>query len=90
MRQYSWWTRAEYQERAAAAAAASGASNTRAFTLNRSFQPGMQSLAATTWTGDRQDCSHPTILSFIKGGQPWVTCDMTVRRRLAVATFARA
>jgi len=32
--------------------------NQRFFTINRAFTPGMQRYPATTWTGDRQDCSH--------------------------------
>lgn len=49
----------------------------RFWTLNRAFQPGMQRYPAVTWTGDRQDCSHETVLSFTVAGQPYTACDMT-------------
>ena len=37
----------------------------------------MQRLAATSWTGDRQDCSHATALTFTVAGQLYTSCDMT-------------
>lgn len=48
----------------------------RKFTINRSFQLGMQTLAASTWTGDNQDCAHENVLVSILSGQPYVSCDM--------------
>lgn len=49
----------------------------RHFTINRSFQAGMQSYPAISWTGDRQDCSHKTVLTFTTAGQLYTACDMT-------------
>ena len=51
--------------------------NQRFFTINRAFTPGMQRFPATTWTGDRQDCSHEVMLRFSMYGQPYHECDMT-------------
>jgi alpha-glucosidase len=51
-------------------------SGKRFFTINRSFQAGMQSYPAITWTGDRQDCSHKTVLTFTTAGQLFTACDM--------------
>jgi alpha-glucosidase len=51
--------------------------DTRHFTVCRSFQPGMQRVSASSWTGDRQDCSHATVLTFTTAGQPYTACDMT-------------
>jgi hypothetical protein len=49
----------------------------RHFTINRSFQAAMQTFPAITWTGDRQDCSHKTVLTFTTAGQLYTACDMT-------------
>lgn len=68
---YSWWNEAQTQQYATMLP------NQRHFTINRAFQPGMQRYPAVTWTGDRQDCSHATVLEFVRNGQPWVACDMT-------------
>jgi len=68
---YSWWNEAQQQMYAQALP------NQRFFTLNRAFQPGMQKYAAVTWTGDRQDCSHATVLTFTTAGQLYTACDMT-------------
>ena len=51
--------------------------NHRQFTLNRAFQPGMQRYAATTWTGDAQNCGLGYALQFALNGQPYTSCDMT-------------
>lgn len=51
--------------------------NQRHFTINRAFQPGMQTFPAITWTGDGQDCSHKNVLLFQKYGQLYTACDMT-------------
>ena len=51
--------------------------NKRHFTINRSFQAGMQAFPAVSWTGDRQDCSHKTVLTFTTAGQLFTACDMT-------------
>jgi alpha-glucosidase len=45
--------------------------------LNRAFQPGMQRNPSITWTGDRQDCSHATVLTFTTAGQLYTACDMS-------------
>lgn len=37
----------------------------------------MQRFPAVTWTGDRQDCAHKTVLTFTTAGQPYTACDMT-------------
>ena len=68
---YSWWNAAQ------AAAQAAVAPLKRFWSINRSFQPGMQTLAATTWTGDQQDCSHRKMLAFAIAGQLYSSCDMT-------------
>ena len=68
---YSWWNIAE------AAAQALVAPLKRFWSINRSFQPGMQTNAATSWTGDAQDCSHTKMLSFTTAGQLYHSCDMT-------------
>lgn len=68
---YTWWTQAQAAQFAAALP------NARSWTINRSFQPGMQRNAAVSWTGDQQDCSHHKTLLFTTGGQPYTACDMT-------------
>jgi alpha-glucosidase (family GH31 glycosyl hydrolase) len=68
---YSWWNAAQ------AAAQASVAPLKRFWSINRSFQPGMQTFAATSWTGDQQDCSHRKMLAFAVAGQLYSSCDMT-------------
>jgi alpha-glucosidase len=47
------------------------------FTINRAYTPGMQRFPAVTWTGDRQDCAHATVLQFTVAGQLFTACDMT-------------
>ena len=37
----------------------------------------MQRYAASTWTGDDQDCSHFKVLGYVAAGQPYHECDMT-------------
>lgn len=49
----------------------------RFWSINRSFQPGMQRNAAVSWTGDAQDCSHTKVLTFVTAGQLYAACDMT-------------
>jgi alpha-glucosidase len=68
---YTNWGRLEEEELAATRP------GQRFFSINRAFQPGMQRAPAVTWTGDRQDCSHPTVLQFTAAGQLWTACDMT-------------
>jgi alpha-glucosidase len=68
---YSWWNEAQV------AVANQVRPGKRFFTVNRAFQPGMQRYAASTWTGDDQDCSHPKVLGYVAAGQPWHECDMT-------------
>ena len=68
---YSWWNQAQV------AVQAQARPGKRFFTVNRAFQPGMQRYAASTWTGDDQDCSHPKVLGYVAAGQPWHECDMT-------------
>jgi alpha-glucosidase len=68
---YLWWNEAIASEMSMALP------NTRQFSINRAFQPGMQRFGTTTWTGDRQNCSHPVLLSFTTKGQLFPSCDMT-------------
>jgi alpha-glucosidase (family GH31 glycosyl hydrolase) len=68
---YTWWNAAQQLEYAQALP------GQRFWTLNRAFQPGMQRFPAVTWTGDRQDCAHDTVLTFTTAGQPYTACDMT-------------
>ena len=68
---YLWWGDAQ------AAMFAAVRPGERMTSLNRAFQPGMQRNAAITWTGDRQDCRHATVLHFTTSGQPYTACDMT-------------
>lgn len=68
---YTWWNAAQ---KAMVDAVLPGK---RHFTINRSFQAGMQTFPAITWTGDRQDCSHATVLTFTVAGQLYTACDMT-------------
>ena len=68
---YLWWNMAQQEQFAAVRP------NTRFFSLNRAFQPGMQRYAAATWSGDRQDCSHRMLIRFAMYGQPYAACDMT-------------
>jgi alpha-glucosidase len=68
---YHYWNLAQQQQWAKARP------NERFFTINRAFTPGMQRFPATTWTGDRQDCSHEVMLRFSMYGQPFHECDMT-------------
>lgn len=68
---YSWWNIAE------AAAQALISPLKRFWSINRSFQPGMQRHPGISWTGDAQDCSHTKALAFITAGQAQVACDMT-------------
>jgi alpha-glucosidase len=68
---YSWWNNVQRN------VSETVSPGKRFWSINRSFQPGMQSNAATTWTGDRQDCSHTTFLSFATAGQQYIACDMT-------------
>jgi len=67
---YTWWNQAQ---KAMVDAVLPGK---RHWTINRSFQAGMQSFPAITWTGDRQDCSHKTVLTFTVAGQLYTACDM--------------
>ena len=84
---YSYWNAAQ------AAALEAVRPGARPWSINRAFQPGMQRFAATTWTGDGQDCSHAKLLSFAVAGQPYFACDMTspdatvLVRQYAAATF---
>ena len=59
--------------------------NERFFTINRAFTPGMQRFPATTWTGDRQDCSHEVMLRFSMYGQPYHECASPLPPRSARA-----
>jgi alpha-glucosidase len=68
---YTWWNAAQK------AMVEEVLPGTRHFTINRSFQAGMQSYPAISWTGDRQDCSHKTVLTFTTAGQLYTACDMT-------------
>ena len=68
---YFWWNLAQQAMQRQALP------NTRHFTINRAFQAGMQTFPAVTWTGDRQDCSHATVLTFTTAGQLYTACDMT-------------
>ena len=68
---YKWWNDAQVQ------VSANVRPGKRFFTVNRAFQPGMQVYAASTWTGDDQDCSHVKVLGFAAAGQPYHECDMT-------------
>ena len=56
--------------------------NTRFWSLNRSFSPGLQRLGAAAWTGDI-DADWPTLakttgelLSYSLSGMPYNTCDV--------------
>ena len=68
---YTWWNLAQQQMYATVRP------NARFFTINRAFQPGMQRMPGVSWTGDRQDCSHVTVLTFTTAGQLYTACDMT-------------
>lgn len=71
------WFTYHYWNLAQQAAQATARPNSRFFTINRAFTPGMQRYPASTWTGDRQDCSHQVMLRFSMYGQPYHECDMT-------------
>lgn len=51
--------------------------NTRHFTINRSWQPGMQRFPAISWTGDGQSCTHEELLKGMMNGCPLTSCDLT-------------
>jgi len=51
--------------------------NTRHFTINRSWQPGMQRFPAISWTGDGQSCTHEELLRGVMLGCPLTSCDLT-------------
>ena len=51
--------------------------NTRHFTLNRAWSPGMQRFPATAWTGDGQSCTHEELLRATLHGCPLISCDLT-------------
>lgn len=51
--------------------------NTRHFTINRSWQPGMQRFPAISWTGDGQSCTHEELLRGMMNGCPLTSCDLT-------------
>jgi hypothetical protein len=51
--------------------------NTRHFTINRSWQPGMQRYPAISWTGDGQSCTHEELLRGMMNGCPLTSCDLT-------------
>ena len=51
--------------------------NTRHFTINRSWQPGMQRFPAISWTGDGQSCTHEELLRGVMLGSPLTSCDLT-------------
>ena len=51
--------------------------NTRHFTINRSWQPGMQRFPAISWTGDGQSCTHQEMLRGMLNGCPLTSCDLT-------------
>ena len=51
--------------------------NTRHFTLNRAWQPGMQRFPAAAWTGDGQSCTHEELLRATLHGCPLISCDLT-------------
>ena len=49
----------------------------RAFLHDQLRVHAWNAFPATTWTGDRQDCSHEVMLRFSMYGQPYHECDMT-------------
>ena len=51
--------------------------NTRSFTINRAWQPGMQRFPAVSWTGDGQSCTHQELLRGMLNGCPLTSCDLT-------------
>jgi alpha-glucosidase len=51
--------------------------NTRHFTINRAWQPGMQRYPAISWTGDGQSCTHQELLRGMMNGCPLTSCDLT-------------
>jgi hypothetical protein len=51
--------------------------HTRHFTINRSWQPGMQRFPAISWTGDGQSCTHEELLRGMMNGCPLTSCDLT-------------
>ena len=56
---------------------ASAKPNTRSFTINRAWQPGMQRFPAVSWTGDGQSCTHQELLRGLLNGCPLTSCDLT-------------
>ena len=68
---YTWWNMAQ------AAEFASAKPNSRYWTINRSFQPGMQRNAAISWTGDQQTCGHAKTLAFTTVRTLCVSCGQT-------------
>ena len=72
----SWFTYLKWND-AQAAQYAAARPNTRHFTINRSWQPGMQRFPAVTWTGDGQSCTHQELLRGVLNGCPLTSCDLT-------------
>ena len=72
----SWDTYLRWNEAQAALQRATKP-NTRHFTLNRAWQPGMQRFPAAAWTGDGQSCTHDELLRATLHGCPLISCDLT-------------
>ena len=72
----SWFTYLLWNE-AQAAMFGAGKPNTRHFTINRAWQPGMQRFPAISWTGDGQSCTHQELLRGMMNGCPLTSCDLT-------------
>jgi alpha-glucosidase len=72
----SWFTYLLWNE-AQAAMFGTGKPNTRHFTINRAWQPGMQRFPAISWTGDGQSCTHQELLRGMMNGCPLTSCDLT-------------
>lgn len=59
------------RNQAQAAEFAAAKPNSRYWTINRSFQPGMQRNGAISWTGDQQTCGHAKTLAFTTVRRRW-------------------
>ena len=64
---YEYWNQAQRTELPA---------NTRQFSINRAFTPGLQRFPGVVWSGDGSDCSHRMALQFARAGASLITCDM--------------